>query len=130
MIIDTDRIKEAIADHYEAYGITDDDLRRNPLAGVTLRRQEDERVEAVDAMTRAEQLNRRFAARDPYFYGQLLTRLYAFVCAYTGNGNETGVDLNHENNSAEELRLEFEATFHNHAYKGPVLIKNLEGKEE
>lgn len=111
MLIDTDALRAAIARHFDAYRVTEAEIAGNLEAYRIQVRQDDDRAALIDALTDAEAVAHRFAALEPAEAGLLLTRLYAFLCAYTGDGNETGIQLNHPNQDPNQLRAEFEDTF-------------------
>lgn len=130
MIIDTDALREGIASHYDAFTVTDSEICTDPRALIRQREQMADRLEAVNRLGLAERVANRFSGPPPDAAGQLLARLYAFVCAHTGDGNATGISLEHPANSADALRLEFEATFKAQATEHGVRLDHLTADHE
>ncbi len=105
MLIETDTLNEALCSH-------------------------DADADAFDALLKTEALARRYRASyagTPGSLESILNRAYAFICAHSGDGNATNVDLEHRRNTPNELRAELERLLPDVLTHHGVTLANLHG---
>ena len=127
MLIDTRALLAAIAERFEAMAVTADEVASDAAAFEALTRQEHQEAELKRGILELERTAERYLGPDIGRLYQLLNRVYAFLCAYTGDGNPTGVDLEHPLNTPDALRGELERRLPDILKHHGVTLENLHG---